>query len=377
MKTKDIIRKVFQTFTVILFLIQFQQSVRKYFQYPVVEQKLLVAVKDLPNPLVYVCHASQFNYSKALLYGYEVFTNFMAGINMNNTNISWRGKWGNSTFKGLKNILLDSDYSSLESKTLLSSTDLWNNNEMKKNFLFPHGVCMELENLQQFTAILIYSSVDINAYFVDPARANNIRTEESPDAKANIGPTSSNYFSSGIYSLDYRLYDDSIHDGTNCADYTKLDLSYRECLNNVLAKEFMPTYGCLPPWVSTSHTEIICQEETNIDANTIKKTPLFNNILHLIQNFEADMFKSCLRPCKTMQIKLKQVSSRSNKLVQAKLKVRVKEWATVHTQVYSYDILSLTVDLGSALGLWLGLSCLSILDHILENWISMKKYCTK
>ena len=138
-------------------------------------------------------------------------------------------------------------------------------------------------------------------------------------------PTLINYFSEGIYNLHYLLYDDSIHDGTTCADYTKSNLSYGECLNTVLAQESLVTYGCLPPWVSTSNTELICDEETNIDANNIEKTPLYNNIFQLIQNYEADMFKRCLPPCKTMQIKLQQVSYRSNKLVQAKLKVRSKE----------------------------------------------------
>ncbi len=36
---------------------------------------------------------------------------------------------------------------------------------------------------------------------------------------------------------------------------------------------------------------------------------------------------------------------------------------TVYTDVYGYDALSLIVDLGSAMGLWLGLCALSILDY--------------
>ena len=56
---------------------------------------------------------------------------------------------------------------------------------------------------------------------------------------------------------------------------------------------------------------------------------------------------------------------------------QIKVFLISNTQVYSYDILNLTVDLGGALGLWLGLSCLSILDNILDNWISMKNYWKK
>ena len=107
------------------------------------------------------------------------------------------------------------------------------------------------------------------------------------------------------------------------------------------------------------------------------KTRAIENIHELLQNYELDVFKRCLPPCKTMKIKIKRVSYMSNYLNFAFLEARSTDWATVHTQVYSYDILSLTVDFGSALGLWLGLSCLSILHNVLENWILMKKYWKK
>ena len=173
MKNKHMFRRVFQTFTFILFIIQFQQSIKKYFQYPVIEQKSRLPVKDLPNPVVYVCNENGFNYQKANDYGYKYFSRFLAGILTNSTTISWKGKWGNITFNDPKNILLDSKYSSLESETLvISTTDLWNVNEWKRTFLFPHGVCVELANVPHNTTVKILSRDEINIYFVDPNRAN-------------------------------------------------------------------------------------------------------------------------------------------------------------------------------------------------------------
>ena len=376
MKNKDMIRKVFQTFTIILFIFQFQQSVRKYFQYPVVEQKSRIPVKDLPNPVVYVCHESQFKYTEALENGYKTFNRFAAGQMENSTHISWKGKWGNTTYKGLENMLFDYDYTSIESRTLSSSTNLWNFNEKKERFLFPHGVCLKIETPQQHTEIEITSKDNINIYFVDPARANNIRTEETPDAKATLGPTSSSFFSFKIYQVEYLLYDESIHDGTSCTDYNKLDMSYGECLNDILMHEFLATYGCLPSWVSTNNSKI-CEDEISIELNTIIETNLYESINKLVKHLEPDMFKKCLSPCTSMKIKLQEVAYRSNWPGNSFFEATSKDWVTVYTQVYSYDILSLTVDLGSALGLWLGLSCLSILDNILENWISMKSYWKK
>ena len=45
---------------------------------------------------------------------------------------------------------------------------------------------------------------------------------------------------------------------------------------------------------------------------------------------------------------------------------------TVITDAYAYDVFSLVVDLGSALGLWLGLSALSIFDYILSFYESIR-----
>ena len=376
MNNKYWIRKLFQTFTIILFIIQFQQSVRKYFQHPVVEQSSRVPVKDLPIPVVYVCQANQFNYTKAMEYGYLKFTRFLAGILTNSTNISWQGKDGNQTFKDLESLLLDSDYSSLTSQSGSRSENRWVAIKRKRIFLFPHGVCIKLENLQH-ADIKISSKKDITIYFVDPARANDIRTEGTLDASAKIGPTLETFFSFGNYELEYSLYDNRIHDGTTCTDYARLDMSYGECLNNNLKQESLATYGCLLPWISTNNSKIVCGEKTNIDAKAMERTQLYSDILYLVKNLESKMYKKCLPPCKRMQIKLQEVLYMSKVLEEAGFDAINKDWATIHTQVYSYDILSLTVDLGSALGLWMGLSCLSILDHILENWISIKKWWKK
>ena len=333
MKNKDMIRKVLQTFAIILFIFQFQQSVRKYFQYPVVEQTSRIHVKDWPTPVVYVCQASQFNYPKALDNGYMYFTDFLLGIMMNTTRISWKGKWGNKTYTDLEDIILDSDYSSIKSDSLIRSTNLWNVNEkIKRTFLFPQGICLKIENQLQYKDIKISSTEDMNIYFVDPASANDIRTEETPNAKSRIGPTSNTLFAFRNYELEFFLYDNSIHDGTSCTDYTKTARSYRECLNDILAKEFIATYGCLPAWVSTK-SKITCEEETNIDANAMRDTPLYKDISDLVRNLETDMFKRCLSPCKTMKVKLMEVSYRSNWLRESVFEARSKDWATVHTQV--------------------------------------------
>ena len=38
----------------------------------------------------------------------------------------------------------------------------------------------------------------------------------------------------------------------------------------------------------------------------------------------------------------------------------------VHTDVCAYDVFSLVVDLGSSIGLWLGLSAIGIFDYLID-----------
>ena len=81
---------------------------------------------------------------------------------------------------------------------------------------------------------------------------------------------------------------------------------------------------------------------------------------------EVKMFKRCLLPCVTMRIKLHQIRYDRNMINKAWLSTYSLDLATKLTEVYSYDQFDFVVDFGSALGLWLGLSCLSILDYVLE-----------
>ena len=108
-----------------------------------------------------------------------------------------------------------------------------------------------------------------------------------------------------------------------------------------------------------------------------EKKKIFQALDDLLNNREVRMFKKCLPPCVTINIKLQKTRHERHRLNEAWLTAVSKDLATKLTEVYSYDQFDFVVDFGSALGLWLGLSCLSILDNILEMWMSVKKYWKK
>ena len=57
--------------------------------------------------------------------------------------------------------------------------------------------------------------------------------------------------------------------------------------------------------------------------------------------------------------------------------MKFMETVAVYTDVYAYDVFSLVVELGSALGLWLGFSALSMFDSITSiiSMVNLKKIC--
>ncbi len=73
-----------------------------------------------------------------------------------------------------------------------------------------------------------------------------------------------------------------------------------------------------------------------------------------------------------MQVEMRETAHISNRLNYAKINFIAKEEVLVLTDLYAYDIFSLIVDLGSALGLWLGLSALSIFDYISQGIVVAK-----
>ena len=225
MKTQNKIKILFQLAALILTIIQLHQSFKKYLKYPIVLEKSRIPVENLPSPTTYICQDNQFNYTKARQYGYHDITHFMAGImtDKNNTSVSWNGKDRNLTFQELEAHLYQKDYSTLDAS-----------HSMERIKLFPHGVCMKLTNVKPDDWLGIKTNLKVLFIIVDHGVENDLRTEEPTDAKISIGPYSETQYEAATYELEYTLHDASIHNGITCIEYSKIETSYRSCLDNIM-----------------------------------------------------------------------------------------------------------------------------------------------
>ncbi len=135
-------------------------------------------------------------------------------------------------------------------------------------------------------------------------------------------------------------------------------------------------YGCLPPWVNKNKVSEICEESLVVKSNTSYVETYIDDIIEFLANGNPSFLDSCLPPCITNKISFETLSSGQLKnSPKGMIRFNIVEKVTVLTDIYSYGGFSLIVDFGSLIGLWLGLSAISLLDLGVEAGRILRQGC--
>ena len=170
--------------------------------------------------------------------GYVWMTDLLTGNLMNDSQITWRGKYGNNTYPELEAKIFKNNYTSFATP----------NHKTEEIFLVQHGFCKKLLETNSSDSIHIKTKENSMLLIVDPNLVSNLRIRVIDNSHIYFGPTDTKHFNFDNYELHYTVDDKSIHHGTTCWIYEKLNSSYGECIENKLKKIFIENYGCLPPW---------------------------------------------------------------------------------------------------------------------------------
>ena len=113
----------------------------------------------------------------------------------------------------------------------------------------------------------------------------------------------------------------------------------------------------------------------------IDKSVQVDEFLNFMLSRDLKLFGSCMSPCLNINIGLKKTTHSTNHRRYAGISFVTKEEVIVYKDTYSYDAFNLVVDIGSALGLWLGLSVMSIFDSFMDfcAWLAVRicRMCKK
>ena len=334
------------------------EAILKYQTKPIINDMTTVKLTPQDVPVMFICNTNQYLYGQAKNVGYNKVTDLLQGNLFNNESISFRGKYNNFTFDNMD--LFSYNYSDLEITT----------GELNQMFVQPYGVCNRLDNYT--SPIRITTKQKVNLFLVDPNLNNDFRIESSAviGEEITLEPLPSNFYEVKIIEIQQKIVDSSLHDGDTCTDYARIKSSYRNCLQNKLKTKFMTYLSCIPPWFP-NEKENVCDHQVDIDERF--KNEYFNLVDNLYKREDLGSLIDCKRPCKKAVIQHKKIFYMSNYPKFGVLKLKIGSNIPKETEIYSYDIFSLAVELGSALGLWLGLSLLSLFDLAIEYYNYLRK----
>ena len=366
------IRTVFQLVAFGIFCIQMYLSLEKFIAQPMTQQISTVSLDKIENPVIYLCQDAQFNYTYAASMSYYSLWQLLIGQIENSNNFTWTGKFRNSTFKELQSKIFDVDNEFFEIFSSETKNDDWQNTTTDEIFIMPFGQCLKPANPTDFYYAI--STKPAVLIIVDPALDNDFRISGIKFGTFSFGHLH-NSFEGYIYEVDITMLDNRVNDGRTCIDYGRIESSYGECIKDKLKGKFLQWLGCYPPWLQDSSNLTCLPNHQKQFSAKHEYYEMQQEIIKLVTGLELNSFKNCLPPCTTMELNYNLRRHLRNGPHFTAVKVKIMENVKVHTEVLAFGLWHLIVDLGSALGLWLGLSALSIFDNMLELYVSSRKKC--
>ncbi len=332
---------------------------------PIVDSTHFEEIENVDLPLVTICPVKKKDSNKNLMkLEYLTIENLLAGRMLDLT--SWGG-FHNLTYDELLGQIFDLNV--VENIKVTNGKDYIDG----QTVLLPkYGYCKEISNYSSYYGLKISARsnyAEFRVFITD----RNFKTYFSVDYSSHQGST----ILTG--KAEEHMYEISLHTVSSCqmtGDKIKQD-DFDKCINDNILKTIGKPLGCIPPWMSPNNN---CNETydkdffksmiPDFDWEYVKKPYTLRNI-----NLELTCRKHCSET--TYNEKLVEIEKKGRFVsFFTEVNIAFNTEAEVNEKVYNYSFYQFLVDVGSALGLWLGLSVLSIYDLWTQSTkivISMRK----
>ena len=231
------------------------------------------------------------------------------------------------------------------------------NSELK--YLTPFGFCLSWSLLKN--EVTLSSKESTSVFIIDPTYSNDLVLLGSKSVKLNFGSLGNGFYSGYKYEVQITLHDERINDGLSCIDYDRIDSSYGECIEDRMRKNMLMELGCLLPWVPDAANSS-CENVKNLKMPEV----FHKEISKFVYGWKIKSLLMCKQPCLRLGFKEVEIIKVLNKKNYGYAEILFYDEVKVYTDVFAYDMFSLVVDLGSALGLWLGLSALNLFSSLVD-----------
>ena len=343
----------------VIFTVQMVFAFIKYSARPTMSSPGTETLTTLNKPIfIAVCKSSQFDYLQAKNLGYTRPRDYFSGNVSRNDIWSWTGLSGNRTINETINYIYKSNLENVHST----------NATVTNRFFIPHGRCKILEDYPKKMKLMVdfQGNGEHSKYLIfvfDPTASTNFVLPYSfmqgNNIEIEVNPTHATYID---YNIKLKKTRSLTGDGS-CIEYPNDNFkSYAECIDIENEKKILPALGCMVPWMS----------KKNQCEGHIKRLPGQEKLAPwLIEKTDASWagFQyesvSCPLPCTIISAyaRHQQTTTAANS-TENQVWLFFENKVQVETIVIAYDFVSLLVEIGSSLGLWLGLSVIGIFDVV-------------
>ena len=347
-----------------MFCIQCETAIKNLLDPPQIDSTLYRDITEVDLPLITVCPTDQNNFDALSNLGYLDQYGLMKGVFQDKT--SWGGYY-NLTFPQLLYQTFDP---TVVSSILITNDENGRKLEADIVYIPRYGFCKEISvyDVRYEMSISTYSPMQIRVFVTD----RNFRSFFSPDFTSHQGNPMI------VEAGEVYYYDVAVDLSSSCLvdkdQVTKDD--FVKGVDDEIQNEIGRTLGCIPPWMSSS--------------NQCNGTYPFNFAENLIPDFTRKFIDTTFYLRKTeVENRCRKYCSSLTANIQVREKLHLKYSTGIHLtfnprvkvteKVFNYSPFQFIIDVGSSVGLWLGLSILGLYDlwaqavHYFKANVSSKK----
>ena len=357
-------------------------AVGKYATFSSIPSVETVDVVDAKLPTMFICPKDYFQYESLEDLGYKyAMLNFLRGKldGTGNDFVSWEGNTS-LPYQNLTRLAFKSFTNTFLAVNGIPA-DNWNFNQetIKESFTALDGYCVkiDIDATNSYQSDLFQTEVtsfsDFKIYFAGPEKSLHYKIDD----ESTIGDPILVIPSTNMDTV-YRIEFEQIHwmeESGECTNYgaDAEFMSLADCVLNEHDKIFQPILGCLVPWLAPLDYPGICTGRVQITEDTQKKLfGLIDLVTGKIKGKKiTEQFPKCKKPC--MEVRAHSKLRCSETMIFPKTILSFQRRVKVTRYLRDYGLFDLVVEVGSSLGLWVGLSALGIFD-LLQHALTVTRH---
>ncbi len=353
--------------SIVMCIIQLRTATMNLIYPPTVITIIDKNIADIDLPIVTICQTHQGNMTRLneLHYARVVdLLNGFTGFAESERLLSW-GQHANLTFDQI----LDEVFSDKAVNDIIILKQ--DNVERNIKFIPRHGKCQEVSKFNPMKELMI-----MNQDFTDP-----------PDTKKSLRVFITDRYYQSHYSIDYPSHTGDkieIHPMTEYYIDVKLSIvstcnteaeefktnNFKQCVDDEVNDHFRKNPGCTPPWLSQNNHCNISIPYPEVENYNFVPNLHEDYILNVLTLKQSKVETNCRKYCKTLrsEVKIRETAELNTFSIQqgwnkgGDAHISFDPTVKVTETSFNYGLFQYVIDVGSSLGLWLGLSVLGLYD---------------